>query len=375
MCSDFRNGLGYFARAYLSVDDALLFLSSVPDGPIQSVLIPPVEFHSAAAALKIFHSKVLESKSLVIPVQCKKSLSLDSTTALQPAHPASIVSPLASTPTALGGRGHPTRPALSQFAIANQELGKDAHVYPTCAELYRRTLQRRSHCYKAEGELLYAIFFLIKLNWLDNESLGVLSTIHPDFEAMVISIPRLLQVDFTSLKDPVLNYASHTSIAPTRVQLLTACAVHYDLDFGLVTCYLVSKFTAEWRNVKEILSLSEPFVTPKVLSHMECILTTGCPSYFNWEEDAANKRTFVSHCNLPSVAQHDKLVAKTLTKEVRNSHLMPMVRWVCTCMPWGRHVPQNILIKLGKKPCLIRDGSIPLFFVRDLNEHGDTDGT
>jgi len=37
---------------------------------------------------------------------------------------------------------------------------------------------------------------------------------------------------------------------------------------------------------------------------MERILTTGCPSYFNWEEDAANKRTFVSRRNLPSVAQH-----------------------------------------------------------------------
>jgi hypothetical protein len=176
---------------------------------------------------------------------------------------------------------------------------------------------------------------LIKLNWLDNESLGVLSTIHPDFKAMVICIPRLLQVDFMNLKDPVLDYASHTSIAPTRMRLLTACAVHYDLDFGLVTHYLGGEYTAEWRDVKEILSLSEPFVTPEVLSQMERILTTGCPSYFNWEEDAANKRAFVSHCNLPSIAQHDELVVKTLTKEVRNSHLIPMAWWVCTCCRGG----------------------------------------
>ncbi len=179
---------------------------------------------------------------------------------------------------------------------------------------------------------------------------------------MVISIPRLLQVDFTSLKDPVLDYASHTSIAPTRVRLLTACAVQYDLDFGLVTPYLSGKYTVEWRDVKEILSLSEPFVTPKVLSQMERILTTGYPLYFNWEEDTANKCTFVSRRNLPSVAQHDELVAKMLTKEVRNSHLIPMARWVCTCLPWGRHVPQNILIKLGKKPRLIRDCSTCMFW-------------
>ncbi len=257
----------------------------------------------------------------------------------------------------------PTGPALvSQYVIANQESGKDAHVYPTCAEMYHWTPQQRLHCYKAEAEFSYAIFFLIKLNWLDNKSLGVLSMIHPDFKAMVISIPRLLQVDFTSLKDPVLDYASHTSIAPTCMRLLTACAVHYNLDFGLVTRYLGSKYTAEWRDVKEILSLSEPFVPPKVLSQMERILTTGFPSYFNWKEDAANNRAFFSCCNLPSVAQHDELVAKTLTKEVRNSHLIPMARWVCTCLPWGRHVPQNILIKLGKKPRLIWDGLTRMFW-------------
>ncbi len=352
-------------RAYLSVDDALLFLSNVPDGPIQLVLLPTVEFDSAAMALKIFHSKVLESKSLVIPVQCKKSLSLDSTTILQPAHPTSIVPPLASAPTAPGGMSRPTGPALvSQYTIANQESGKDAHVYPLHVELYHWTPQQRLHCYKVEAEFSYTILFLIKLNWLDNESLGELSTIHPDFEAMVISIPRLLQADFMSLKDPVLYYASHTSIAPTRMWLLTACAVHYDLDFGLVTRYLGGKYTVEWCDVKEILSLSEPFVTPEVVSQMERILTTGCPLYFNWEEDAANKHAFVSHCNLPSVAQHDKLVAKTLTKEVCNSHLIPIARWVCTCLPWGRHVPQNILIKLRKKPRLIWDGSTCMFWYK-----------
>jgi hypothetical protein len=206
------------------------------------------------------------------------------------------------------------------------------------------------------------IFFLIKLSWLEERDLGVLSTTHPDFEAMITSIPRLLKVDFTSLKTPVMDYASHTSIAPARVRMLTACAVHYDLDFGLVTRYLGGEYTAEWRDVNGIISTCEPFVTPKVLCQMERILTTGCPSYLNWEEDAANKRAFVSRRNLPSVAQHSDLVAKTLAKEVRNSHLIPMARWVCTCSPWGRHVPQNIQIKPKKKPRLIWDGSTRMFW-------------
>jgi len=173
---------------------------------------------------------------------------------------------------------------------------------------------------------------------------------------MAISIPRLLQVNFASLRDPVPDYASHTSIAPTHVRLLTACAVYYDLDFGLVTCYLGGEYTAEWRAVNEIISTCKPIVSPEVLSQMECILTTGCPSYLNWEEDTANKHAFVSQRNLPSVAQHGDLVVKTLTKEVRNSHLILMARWVCTCSPLGQHVPQNIQIKPGKTPRLIWDG-------------------
>jgi hypothetical protein len=71
----------------------------------------------------------------------------------------------------------PTGPAQPQYTVANQESGKDTHAYPTHVELYCRTPQHHLHCYKAEAEFLYAIFFLIKLNWLDNEDLGVLSMI------------------------------------------------------------------------------------------------------------------------------------------------------------------------------------------------------
>ena len=301
---------------------------------------------------------------MVIPTQREQSPSfaLGSTSACQPPGcPVLIVPPLLSTPAVPSGTSCPIGPVRLHTG-AHQESGKNEQVYPTRAELYCLTPQNHLHCYKVEAELPYVIFFLIKHNWLNNEDLGVLSIVHPDFEAMTISIPRLLQVNFTSLKDPVLDYASHTSITPTRVRLLTACAVHYDLDFGLVTRYLGGEYTAEWYDVTKIISTCKPFVAPEVLGQMERILTTGCPSYFNWEKDATNKRAFVSRRNLPSVVQHGKLVTKMLTKEVRNSHLIPMARWVGTCSPWGRHVPQNILIKPGKKPRLIWDGSTRMFW-------------
>ena len=107
-----------------------------------------VEFDSAAVALRIFHTKVLECKLLVIPVQCKQPpFSLDSAAACQPAHPSLIVLP--SLPSASAGI----------YTVACQESGKDAHINPTHAELYCRTPQHHWHCYKAEAELPYVIFF------------------------------------------------------------------------------------------------------------------------------------------------------------------------------------------------------------------------
>jgi len=55
----------------------------------------------------------------------------------------------------------PYGPVQPQYTVACQESGKDTHVYPTRAELYCRTPQHLSHCYKAEAELPYPymIFF------------------------------------------------------------------------------------------------------------------------------------------------------------------------------------------------------------------------
>ena len=198
--------------------------------------------------------------------------------------------------------------------------------------------------------------------------------IHPDFEAMAISIPRLLQVDFMSLRDPVPDYASHTSIMPTHVQLLTTCAVHYDLDFRLVTRYLGGEYTAEWRDVNKINYTCEPIVSPQVISQMEHILTTGCPLYFNWEEDAANKRTFVSWRNLPSVAQYGKISCE-------NAHEGGLQQPPYPYGTVGLHMLTMGSTRPSEHPHQAREEAPPdvgwldsHVLVRDLNEHGDANG-
>jgi len=45
-------------------------------------------------------------------------------------------------------------------------------------------------------------------------------------------------MDFTKLKEPRIGYAEQTAIDPTRVDMATACAIHYSLHPGMVIRYL-----------------------------------------------------------------------------------------------------------------------------------------
>ena len=79
---------------------------------------------------------------------------------------------------------------------------------------------------------------------------------------MVVDVPRLADVDFTSLQDRRDNYAEQEVIQEQRVEKLSAAAVYYGLDFGLVTCYHVHEFTGKWRNVDAIMQRVSPLIDP-----------------------------------------------------------------------------------------------------------------
>ena len=61
-----------------------------------------------------------------------------------------------------------------------------------------------------------------------------------------------------------------------------------------------------------------------------------------------NQRNFV---NNPIVAQ------KTINREDRYSHLLPLAEWCCLFSPYLRHNSEGIVIKAGKKSRVVWDGS------------------
>ncbi|KAL7523685.1 hypothetical protein ACHAXR_000287, partial [Thalassiosira sp. AJA248-18] len=201
--------------------------------------------------------------------------------------------------------------------------------------------------YKCEATFYNVLFVLVKQGWLvarpdvrigfddkivDEEgkvALNILASMNPEYEAIITNVPKLMDVDFSALLDERLDYAEQTHIKKERVRLMAACAVHYDLDFGLVLRFVGGEYSAEWRDVPAILAAVDGHVSQEDKDDIERILTKGCPSKLNWEETAANKEIFVRRGNNSSIRENWEAVAKTLNKEERNHHIMPFPRWMC----------------------------------------------
>ncbi|KAL7525720.1 hypothetical protein ACHAXR_001127, partial [Thalassiosira sp. AJA248-18] len=185
---------------------------------------------------------------------------------------------------------------------------------------------------------------------------------NPEYEAIITNVPKLMNVDFSALLDERLDYAEQTHIKKERVRLMEACAVHYDLDSGLVLRSVGGEYSAEWRDVPAILAAVDGHASQEDKDDIERILTKGCPSKLNWEETASNKKIFVRGGNNSSIRENWEAEAKTLNKEERNHHIMPFPRWMCRASQYAHATPNTVIIKIGKKMRLIWDGSTKQFY-------------
>ena len=104
---------------------------------------------------------------------------------------------------------------------------------------------------------------------MDNQELATMRLVSTRFKAMVDDIPRLAGIDFTSLQDQRHAYADQEKIEEQHIEKLSAAAVHYGLDFGLVTRYLGREFTERWRNVDAIMKRISPIIDSLDAEHMK----------------------------------------------------------------------------------------------------------
>jgi len=67
---------------------------------------------------------------------------------------------------------------------------------------------------------------------LTNEDVMNMSKVNSLYREMIHDVIDLRLMDFTKLKEPRIRYAEQTAIDPTRVDMATACAIHYSLHLG-----------------------------------------------------------------------------------------------------------------------------------------------
>lgn len=156
----------------------------------------------------------------------------------------------------------------------------------------------------------------------------MLSGMNPEYEVIIISVLELLKVDFSALLQEQLDYADQTEIKKSRIWMMAACDVHYDLEFGLVLHFLSGEYIVAWCDLDGIMEAAAGHVSISNKAQILRILTIGCPANLAWEEKASNKENFIKRGNNPSIKANWKAVAKTLNKEDRNHHIMT---FPCCC--------------------------------------------
>jgi hypothetical protein len=136
----------------------------------------------------------------------------------------------------------------------------------------------------------------------------------------------------------------------SRVDMATAGMIHYSLRPGMLIQYVKGKYVGKSRDTSQIINDVLPYINKDNVKHIHWILTNGCPSHIDFEEASDMKSFIIEKGNQATFKMYPEMVTKTMNKEDRHSHLLPVKLWVLYFSPLCHHTAQGILIKPGKNP-------------------------
>jgi len=185
---------------------------------------------------------------------------------------------------------------------------------------------------------------------------------------------RLLDVYFTPLRQPRLDYATQIKVSEERVDMMAAVMVRYGLNPGMLVRCLGGEYTGAYRDIDLLQRKLSPHVSSDEMGQIIRILTTGYPADLTLDEYAASKALMIKHGNQQNFVMNKEKFRKTVNKEDRFSHLIPLPPWILECSPYCRHNSQGIIIKARKNDRVVWDASTKLAYDDlVLNEHTPID--
>jgi hypothetical protein len=180
------------------------------------------------------------------------------------------------------------------------------------------------------------------------EDLLNLSKVDKLYGNMIKDVLHLRSKNFSELKKPRFNYAAQLSISPEQVELTMACCIHYGLHPGMLVCFIKGEYVGESRDAEPILREVSPHISCEDATHIKRILTQGCPSYIDFEEESENKLAVIWKGNQHTFVQYPEVTAKAMIKKEKNNHVLPLRYWTVHFSPWLQVNPQGIRKKYNK---------------------------
>ena len=141
---------------------------------------------------------------------------------------------------------------------------------------------------------------------------------------MIPNTTRWLQVDFSSLQNPRYDYEGQTQISSRRVEMASAAMIYFGLDPGKLVCWLGGEYTGNCQEVKCLLAAVNDHVSTNDLNLMKRILLDGSPFTLIFDNPLKNKSVMIQQENSKSFNKNLELVLKTMKKEDRYSHILPL---------------------------------------------------
>jgi hypothetical protein len=117
------------------------------------------------------------------------------------------------------------------------------------------------------------------------------------------------------------------------------------------------EYTGQHRDAYSTLAAVKGHVSADDYKQMKRNLLDRCPAQLNVEEPLSNKIEMIDRGNSKSFNASTALVHKTMNKEDRHSHLIPLEEIMCRFSPYCRHTTQTMVIKARKNDGLCWDGS------------------
>jgi hypothetical protein len=125
-----------------------------------------------------------------------------------------------------------------------------------------------------------------------NELLNI-RLLNTDFSKMIPKLQQWLQIDFSTLRKPRLNYESQMQVDPHRVSMANAAMAHFGLDQGRFLRWMGGKYTGQHQDTHSTIAAVRGHVSADDYAHMASILLNGCPAQLDFEEPLSNKTEMI----------------------------------------------------------------------------------